>query len=191
MNDVVAAQELAATERVRPSMPLWGQAESLRLTEASLQKLSLELLTTLDADRHAELRHRLHCFSQVAALHLQGAAERLDRKGAAEDRARKVYESKLDRLHAANLNEAGFAVRGFCVYFLWSSDTDRPLYIGQSTNVLSRLGSHLGDREKRARVERVTILRLSTRRGMDTEERRLIRLHRPPWNLAGVPSCTA
>jgi hypothetical protein len=54
-------------------------------------------------------------------------------------------------------------------------------------NVLARLGSHLGDAAKRDRIRYVTLIRCRDRQQMDDTERRLIQLHRPEWNTAGIP----
>jgi hypothetical protein len=82
--------------------------------------------------------------------------------------------------------EAGFDPRGCFVYLLWGADDTTPLYVGQSSNVLARLGTHLADTMKRAVIERVTMVRCKSRKHMDRTELRLIRHYRPPWNIAGV-----
>lgn len=74
-----------------------------------------------------------------------------------------------------------FDPRGYFVYLLWDGDVT-PLYVGQSKNVLARLGNHMGDREKRARVRRVQLVRCDSKQQMDGVERRLIRFFQPPLN---------
>jgi predicted GIY-YIG superfamily endonuclease len=73
-----------------------------------------------------------------------------------------------------------FDPRGFFVYVLW--DDKRRLYIGKSTNVLQRLGQHMGKKNKRDQVERVEVIRCESERAMVTKEAQLIRKHRPPMN---------
>lgn len=73
------------------------------------------------------------------------------------------------------------------VYILWGTDHDRPLYIGKSTSVWERLRAHLKDPVKRAQVKYATILRFDTHTEMSEQERHLIRLHHPLWNVRGVP----
>lgn len=76
--------------------------------------------------------------------------------------------------------------KGFFVYILWSK-TDT-LYVGQSSNVLGRVGSHLAARAKSAHVSRVDLIRCETRDEMMRVEKVLIRRHAPPWNTAHVRS---
>lgn len=84
-------------------------------------------------------------------------------------------------------SKKGFDPTGCHVYVLWGDDDERPLYVGQSTNILSRLGSHLSDPKKRRAVRRVTVLPLAANK-MDAVEAELIALHRPVWNVRLVPT---
>jgi hypothetical protein len=77
---------------------------------------------------------------------------------------------------------------GYHVYALYGADPNTPLYIGQSTNVLSRLGSHIGDPAKRAHVTRVAVKRCRSKFDMDATEQRLIAQYCPPWNTASLPA---
>lgn len=95
-------------------------------------------------------------------------------------------EDDLDSVQV-NFDGAVFELPKFAVYVLWGGNPDHVLYVGQSTNVLGRMGSHFGVLVKRAKIKRATVYRASTKEEMDAEERRLIRLHRPPWNTIGVP----
>jgi hypothetical protein len=78
----------------------------------------------------------------------------------------------------------GIDPRGFYVYTLWRAEGDDiPLYVGSTTNLLSRLGNHLGDRSKRPEVGWVTFIWCASREVMEAHEGRLIRKYRPPWNI--------
>lgn len=75
---------------------------------------------------------------------------------------------------------------GYYVYLLWGSDRERPLYVGQTTNLFARLGAHMNDRTKRYQTERITVLRCSSQEVMESTEWSLIRLHQPPMNSMGI-----
>lgn len=81
--------------------------------------------------------------------------------------------------------DVAFDPNGYFVYLLWGEDLEQPLYIGRSTNVLSRLGTHLNDRDKRAVISRVSMMRCDSEMVMCKMEERLIRLYEPEWNTAG------
>lgn len=118
-------------------------------------------------------------------MQLFGAARRIEALERTTKRLRDVAatarKNALATRASVNLNDS-FNPNGFYVYALWGKDDACPLYVGQSTNVLARLGSHLGDRNKRGHVERVTLIRCRGPREMDLTERELIKHHRPPWN---------
>jgi hypothetical protein len=135
-----------------------------------------------------EIRRR----AAVACWHLRGALERLDQRAVATSNAeqrlaeaRAAAERRSDRLLAVDLN--GFDPHGYFVYNLWGEDETTPLYVGRSSNVLARLGSHLGEQAKWIAVWHVSVQRCPTVREMEALEKRLIRQLRPPWNKAGVP----
>ena len=72
---------------------------------------------------------------------------------------------------------------GFYVYLLWEVPHDpKPLYVGKSGNILGRLGGHLNDGAKRARVGWVTLIRCTSEQAMARREAELIRKYRPEWN---------
>lgn len=80
-----------------------------------------------------------------------------------------------------------FDPSGFFVYTLWGFDSsERPLYVGRSTNVISRVGQHLQKSERRSKVRCLTLLRLGDAEEMRATEERLIRFHDPEWNLVGT-----
>lgn len=76
--------------------------------------------------------------------------------------------------------------RGFFVYCLWGDHPTCPLYVGQSANVLNRLGAHFGDREKVLAIRRVSLIRCASVVLMLATERKLIRRYQPPWNAMGI-----
>lgn len=94
---------------------------------------------------------------------------------------------RIAGIQTANI-DSDFDPRGYFVYFLWGSDDQRPLYVGKSTNVLARLGSHLGDWRKRDQVERVTLLKCASVQQMDSAETRMIHHYQPPLNTVGIIS---
>lgn len=74
---------------------------------------------------------------------------------------------------------------GFWVYILWGDDSDRPLYVGRSANILRRLGTHMGG-DKRTLTRRVQLLRCESREYMEGNELALIAELKPSINVAGV-----
>lgn len=75
---------------------------------------------------------------------------------------------------------------GFCVYMLWGDDQSRPLYVGLSTNILGRLGSHMNCRDKRAQTRKVQIIRCGDEATMRQLEHDLIAKYQPPLNVVGI-----
>lgn len=73
---------------------------------------------------------------------------------------------------------------GHYVYVLWGDDKSRPLYIGQTTRLLTRMGEHLNKPWKRSEVRRITAIRCATVEDMCRREIALIRNYRPTWNVA-------
>jgi hypothetical protein len=89
-----------------------------------------------------------------------------------------------------------FDPQGYFVYLLLGAD-GYPMYVGQSSNILARLGSHMADPVKRDLSHRVTVLRCETKAQMDDTERRLIQHYpvtpqqrppRPPPESTGAPA---
>lgn len=134
---------------------------------------------------YAELRR----IGTNAELHLRGSVERVQHRNnamvKAVDAAERRIERALGSISTASLAEA-FDPRGFFVYCLWGESDQVPLYVGQSGNILNRLGSHLGEARKRHKVTRITLLRCKNRGAMDRTEQSLIRRYQPPWNTTGI-----
>lgn len=80
---------------------------------------------------------------------------------------------------------------GYYVYLLWGvQGDDVPVYVGQSGNILHRLGNHLGDAGKRAGVGWITLIRCTSELAMVRREGELIRKYRPAWNKHIPPEQT-
>ena len=80
--------------------------------------------------------------------------------------------------------DVGFDPHGFFVYTLWSR-AGRRLYIGQSRNVLGRVGDHMSNPERGPSVARITFIKCRTKEAMDDLELKLIRDYQPDWNVVG------
>jgi hypothetical protein len=77
----------------------------------------------------------------------------------------------------------GIDPAGWYVYLLWEVRQDHaPIYVGSSGNILGRLGAHLADGKKRARIGWVTLIRCTSEKAMLRREGELIRKYRPEWN---------
>lgn len=78
----------------------------------------------------------------------------------------------------------GFNPHGFFVYLLWGDDTERPIYVGESANVLGRLGTHVSGPHGQ-RIRSVSFIRCDSEGQMHVTERELIDLYQPELNRAG------
>lgn len=100
----------------------------------------------------------------------------------AEHRERRALTS----VTAAGINAGElFDPAGCFVYILWGTHPQIPVYVGESTNILGRLGSHLGDRNKRPMIFRVQLIRCTDEESMHHTEARLIAELRPRFNVVG------
>jgi predicted GIY-YIG superfamily endonuclease len=93
--------------------------------------------------------------------------------------------TRLRHTVSARIGDA-FDPHGYYVYLLWSNDDETPLYIGRSQNVLSRLGSHMSNTDKRYAVKSVQLIKCSGERTMIRTEAALIREYNPPLNKVGT-----
>ena len=80
---------------------------------------------------------------------------------------------------------------GYFVYLLFGDDPVKPVYIGQSRNVLARLATHMSDSEKRDKTRRVQLVRCPDEATMDATERALIARYQPLLNTVGCKAVTA
>jgi hypothetical protein len=109
----------------------------------------------------------------IAAKHpLQATARRIRRR----------------RIEEVDLASSVLDPRGFFVYLLLD-DEATPFYIGQSRNILGRLGTHTARFGRR--ICGVRLIRCESRADMDATESVLIRQHQPVENIRGVnDGCT-
>lgn len=85
---------------------------------------------------------------------------------------------------SAELRAGTFDPRGYFVYLLFGDDLDVPFYVGQSRNILGRLGTHAANH--RGRISGVQLIRCDTVKEMLGVEAELIARHQPEENLRGV-----
>jgi len=135
----------------------------------------------------------------IAAATRQQVHDAQERARTVEDRREREgiwYEQQMRRqaeaiardfagMGAADLSQ-GIDPHGYYVYCLWGEDTEKPIYVGKSSNILARLGSHMSDPTRRYRTEKVTLVRCKTEKEMDRTEFRLIQCHQPELNTMGV-----
>ena len=94
-------------------------------------------------------------------------------------KARARVRAELQLAH----DNTGIDPAGYYVYLLWETPDDgKPLYVGCSGNILSRIGSHLHYVGKRSRIGWVTLIRCTSEQAMLRRETELIRKYRPEWN---------
>jgi predicted GIY-YIG superfamily endonuclease len=110
---------------------------------------------------------------------VEAAVSRMDNRQERERRTR------LRHTVSSRIGDA-FDPHGYYVYLLWGDDDETPLYIGQSRNVLGRLGSHMTNNDRRNLVKSVQLIKCSGKRTMDRTEAALIREYKPPMNVKGV-----
>jgi len=172
----------------RPTEALYEKLDGLSLTARTAW---LEAQTNPDRAEEIlegwarEVRH----LTTIAGLHLSAAVEQGKKRGNAAEAAKIDAERRIrNGLHvvATSVLGDGFNPHGYYVYCLWGQDEEKPLYVGQSTNILSRLGSHLGDGRKRREVRRVSLIVCKGPRHMTTTEKRLIKHYQPEWNSVGI-----
>lgn len=174
--------------------PLWNPNDELYTDLADLPHLMkiawLEALADPDradqiiADAVAAAKR----VTQVASMHLKGSVERASRRESAAtkatERAARTIAVALEGLVIQG--DDYLNPHGFYVYLLWEAEGEVPIYVGKSTNILSRLGQHMTTHDRRHRTKRITVIRCKTDRQMDQTERRLIRHYRPELNIAGI-----
>jgi hypothetical protein len=134
----------------------------------------------------SEIRIRLWSLAySYAAVHERWVAKVRAAERSTARRDREV-DAALSRAVSINMVDHSFDPHGYFVYLLWGDEEAQPLYVGQSTNVLGRLGQHMQAEDRRHRVRRVQVLRCRGKVDMDRTERRLIALYQPPLNIVGV-----
>jgi predicted GIY-YIG superfamily endonuclease len=129
----------------------------------------------------AELESRIAAVSTQLSLLRDSVDLALGRMVGQTERDRRV---RLRYTVSARIGDA-FDPHGFYVYLLWGADDETPLYIGQSRNILSRLGSHMANNDRRYAVKSVQVIKCSGEATMKRTEAALIREYNPPLNVAG------
>lgn len=125
---------------------------------------------------------------QVSTLgfHLRGLTDKIDQLASRlEGRQERDRRTRLRHTVSSRIGDA-FDPHGYYVYLLWGDDLETPLYIGQSRNILGRLGSHLNDNGKRWQIKSVQLIKCNGKPTMDRTEAALIREYKPPMNTVGV-----
>lgn len=74
---------------------------------------------------------------------------------------------------------------GFFVYLLLDHE-DVPVYVGQSRNIFTRLGVHMGPRNHRDLVKNVRLIKCADKLAMHHLESAFLREHKPTLNINGV-----
>jgi hypothetical protein len=166
--------------------------ESVRQLPAQIR----ELATLANSDELSEQIIRCAMRTEFA---IGSLLERLEAKeSSAAGHAKRITQMEYahaQRMQAQIGNIAAFHApkssfdprifRGYFLYILWGDDAKQPVYVGQSTNILSRLSSHMNDTLKRKLTRRIQLLRCKTAAEMVANETRLIRHYRPLLNKAG------
>jgi predicted GIY-YIG superfamily endonuclease len=121
----------------------------------------------------------------VLAFHLKEIADKVDavatRLAAQRDHHR---SSRLRHTVSSRIGDA-FDPHGYYVYLLWGDSDQTPLYIGQSQNVLGRLGDHMRNKDKRFMVTSIQLIKCSGEATMKRTEAALIKEYNPPMNTVG------
>lgn len=169
-------------------LALEASARGARLHDSDVKARSAGILAAVKA----EVQH----VAGQTARQLREAAEAAAAARAEQERAAMAAargrQRDAEQMAAAFAGEGiadltqGIDPHGYFVYFLWGDDPATPLYVGQSRNLLSRLGSHMGDPRKFPDVRRVTIRRYGSEQEMDRAEDQFIGWYQPPWNILGV-----
>lgn len=105
--------------------------------------------------------------------------------GRMDNRQERDRRTRLRHTVSSRIGDS-FDPHGYYVYLLWGDDESTPIYIGQSRNVLSRLGSHMQNSEKRYSVRSVQLIKCSGQATMNRTESALIREYKPPMNIVGT-----
>lgn len=157
------------------------------------EKTARRCAKTGSAEPAEELIRELYRCSFLAQEQVPAMTARLGVHERILELAIKQHDYDLDRARTdavcglvAEAVVDSFDPRGYFVYVLWGSHPEVPVYVGQSTNILARLGSHLGDKAKRTLVERVQLIRCRGQHGMNRLEAELIYKYNPTLNVSGT-----
>lgn len=170
-------------EGVRGSVRKYVTAASVDAWIAKLNGESAD--TSQDAEDVVAALQRyvfgLSCDLKTLTDKVDLALEKMVGQAGQKERDRKA---RLRHTVSSRIGDA-FDPHGYYVYLLWGDDDETPLYIGQSRNVLSRLGSHMTNKDRRYLVRSVQVIKCSGAATMNRTEAALIREYNPPLNTAG------
>lgn len=139
----------------------------------------------------AEMERELYRCAAAAQEHVLGMSKRLT----IQERIAERHEWELDDARRDGIR--GFASAAFCdgdvfdpnghfVYLLWGNNPNTPLYVGRSTNVFSRVGTHMDNPRRRRSIQGVQFIRCRNADTMVNLEWTLILKFQPPWNIQGI-----
>lgn len=137
----------------------------------------------------AEIARELYRCASAAQEHVLGMSARLTvQEGIAERHQYDIANAQREAVRGLVAETVGevFNPNGYFVYLLWGVNPGAPLYVGQSANVFGRIGSHLGNPERRPYVKSVQLIRCPNEAKMMELESRLIHKYSPSWNIKGV-----
>lgn len=163
---------------------------SIALCEAASRCVPIEVEQVMEHLEPAILEIEASANRQLDKLQsrikdLQEQLRWKERECAALDRTRRRSEADAAAAAVTTSRSPLENPWGFYVYYLWG-DGDLLLYVGKSTNLLNRLGSHIGDPRKRRAIARITVVEHPDEDAMARAEGCAIRELRPQWNVMGV-----
>lgn len=133
------------------------------------------------------IARRADILARGAEEHIGAILERLQYK---EEIARlpewNIENAKKEAVAGIANVEIGDCIdpHGHFVYILWGED--EPIYIGMSSNILSRIGRHMDSSDKRAATKRIQLIRCIDRAKAADTEWSLIGKYCPRLNIAGT-----
>lgn len=136
------------------------------------------------------------CADVTAIVEREGVRMSGEADAAAAAKAEEFWRSRVSRAYArgteltaalsSGIKKDGINPRGWYVYILWpGKDAEKPLYVGRSSNIFARLGSHMNDPQKRYDTWWVSIIECNGETDMCETEGRLIGHYRPRLNVVG------
>lgn len=156
----------------------------MTLPDAAIEVRALIHDTAAKPDKAEEFAHRATALLAEVDAAYNTETQTLRNQVAALGRSVEILDRTVDqRLHRQAIDPGKrIPVAGWFVYVLWEGD--KPLYVGQSRNVLARLGSHASDPMKRYRMTDITLNAFESEREMVEAEARLIKELQPELNIA-------
>ena len=146
---------------------------------------SHEILNALHRDAtslHDAYVHEVRFARDLRRLEARSATRWESKYHAARFRV-KQQAQRISEQWIGDQLDNGFNPHGFFIYLLWENP-DQPIYIGQSSNVCGRLGTHVSSNYG-WRIKDVTLIRCQSEEQMKITEAELIDLYQPELNRAG------